>query len=231
MLARCARVAPARMRTESSPWYLTDSVLSCCVIDTPSPRIRFSTPRAPLPVTTRGTSLTVTPAGRSMIRLATLDMFSFPSVWSSSDDAQYFAALADGLRRLVGHDALGGRDDHRAHAPQDARNLILAAIDAQARTADALDAVDDRTAFVILQVDGQHRLAFIARAIEVGDVALVLQHRKDRQLQFRSVDSHTGLERRLAVADAGQQVGARIGHAHRLSSYQLALPSPGISPC
>src|SRR5579863_9355801 len=152
MLARCARVAPARMRTASSPSYLTDSVLSFCVTDTPSPSIRFNTPRAPFTLTAPGTTLTVTPLGRSMIRLATLDMFSFPSVVSSSDDAQHFAALADGVRRLVGHDTLGCRDDHRAHAAEHAWNLILAAIDPQSRPAHALDAVDDRTAFVVLQV-------------------------------------------------------------------------------
>src|ERR1022692_3192071 len=226
MFARCARVAPARMRTASSPWYLTDSVLSSCTTDTPSPSTTVKAPRAPFTVTAPGATLTVTPLGRSMIRLATRDMFSFPSC----DDAQHFAALADRVRRLVGHDTLGRRDDHGTHAAEHARNLVLAAIDPQARAADPLDPVDDRAAFVILQIDGQHGLALIARAIEVRDVALVLQYREDRGLELRRRDRHARLARGLAVADAGQQIGDRIGHAHRLSSYQLALPSPGISP-
>ena len=46
--------------------------------------------------------------------------------------------------------------------PSTLRNIVLAAIDAQPGPAHALDAVDDRAAVVILEVDGQHRLAIIA---------------------------------------------------------------------
>src|ERR1700733_12798677 len=226
MFARCARVAPARMRTALSPWNFTARVLSFCSTDTPEPSTSESVPREPFTVTPAGVTLTVTPAGRSMIRLATLDMFSFPS----GDDAQHFAALTDRMRRFVGHDALGRRYDHGAHAAEHARNVVLAPIDAQARAADTLDSIHHRAAVVVFQLDRQHWLAVITRVIEVGDVTLVLQHRKNRRLQFRRGDRHARLASGLAVADTGQQIGDRIGHAHRFSSYQLALPSPGISP-
>ena len=48
--------------------------------------------------------------------------------------------------------------------PEHLRQLVLAAVDPQARTADALEAVDDRTAFVILQLDGQGRLFALVAA-------------------------------------------------------------------
>src|SRR5580658_2662141 len=233
MFARCARVAPARMRTALSPWNFTARVLSFCSTDTPEPSTSESVPREPFTVTPAGVTLTVTPAGRSMIRLATLDMFSFPSASHgkpSGDDAQHFAALTDCMRRFVSHDALGRRYDHGAHAAEHTRNVVLAPIDAQSRAADTLDSIDHRAAVVVFQLDRQHWLAVITRVIEVGDVTLVLQHRKNRRLQLRRGDRHARLASGLAVADTGQQIGDRIGHAHRFSSYQLALPSPGISP-
>src|ERR1700689_2584855 len=232
MFARCARVEPAVMRACSLPRYFTDSFLSCCSIDTPVPIGMVSVPLAPLTVTAPAATLTVTPLGRSMIRLATLDISAHldQCACASGDDAQDFPALADRVRRLVGHHALGRGHDHRAHAAEHAWNLVLAAIDAQPRPAHALDPVDHRTAVVVLQVDRQNRLAVVLRQAKVGDIALVLQHLENRRLQFRRGDAEAGLARGLAVADTGQQIGNRIGHAHRYSSYQLALPSPGISP-
>ena len=53
------------------------------------------------------------------------------------------------------------RDDDGAHAAEHLRQLVLAAIDAQAGPADALEAVDDGPALVVLQADGQRRLAAV----------------------------------------------------------------------
>src|SRR5579863_5450516 len=164
-------------------------------------------PFAPLTVTASPATVTVTPLGRSIGREATLDMINSPrqlkaraDIWSG-DDAQHFATLADGLRGLIGHDALRRRDDDGAHTTQHARNLVLATIDAQPRAAHTLDAVDDRTAFVILQVDRQERLAFVVAVAEVRDVTLILQYLEDRGLQLRRADRHAALARGLAVAD------------------------------
>src|SRR5580704_7713658 len=202
MFARCARIAPARIRTLSSPWYFTASVLSECSTDTPPPSASVNAPLAPLMVTLSGARLTPTPAGNSTIRLATLDISVLPvsaRLLASGNDAQDFAALADRLRRLVRHHALGRRYDHRAHAAEHARNLVLAAVDAQARPAHALDPVDHRAAVVVLQADRQHRLAVVLVQAEVRDIALVLQHLEDRSFQLRRGDHDVGLARRLAV--------------------------------
>src|SRR6185295_6778871 len=100
-----------------------------------------------------------------MSLLATRDMVSLTCLQSSSDDAEHFAALADGTGLLVRHHALGGRDDDGAHATQHLRQLVLATIDAQAGPGDALEAVDHGLAFVILEADGQRRLAaFVTEA-------------------------------------------------------------------
>src|SRR4029077_21057681 len=52
---------------------------------------------------------------------------------ASGDDAQHLTALARGTRLAVGHHALRGRDDHGAHAAEDLRQLILAAVNPQTR--------------------------------------------------------------------------------------------------
>src|SRR5581483_8005391 len=164
-----------------------------------------------------------TPCGRSTGALATLLM-------SSRHDAQDFAALADGARLAVRHHAPRRRDDHGTHAAENLRQLVLAAVDAQPRTAHALQTVDDRPALVVLEADGQRLLRAIALEAVVRDVAFVLQHLRNRGLELGGGHAHLALARALAVADASQQIGDGIGHAHAAYPYQLALVRPGISP-
>src|SRR5579864_5923683 len=214
MLARCARVAPALVRASPGSENLISSFFSVCTTDTPALSGRLSEPLAPLMVTAAPATVAVTPAGNSTGDLAILDMM-LCSI--SGDDAQDFPALPRGARLAVGHHALGGRDDHRAHAAEDLRQLVLAAVNAQARTADTLEAVDDRAAFEILQPNRESRLAAIGIEAEVADVALLLQHLDDGGLQARGGELHFVLARGLAVANARQQVGNGIGHAHAAS--------------
>src|SRR4029077_10322208 len=133
---------------------------------------------------------------------------------ASGDDAQHLTALARGTRLAVGHHALRGRDDHGAHAAEDLRQLILAAVNPQTRAADALEAVDDGAALEIFQPHRQARLAAIGIETEVADVALLLQHLDDGGLEVRGSELHFALARSLAVADACQQVGNGVSHAH-----------------
>src|SRR5215472_10392159 len=151
MLARCARVAPARVRVSPSTANLTCSFFSACSTDTPSVSARLSEPLAPLMVTAPAAMLAVTPAGSSIGALAILDMMFSMSCGPSGDDAQDLAPLADRARLAVGHDTLGRGDDHRPHAAEDPRQLVLAAVDPQPRTADALEPVDHRAALEILE--------------------------------------------------------------------------------
>src|ERR1700730_11623708 len=210
MLARCARVAPARVRAAPGSAKLISSFLSVCTTDTPSVSGRLSEPLAPLMVTPEAAMVAVTPAGSSTGDLAILDIVTV----LSGDDAQHFAALTRGSRLAVGHHALWGGDDHRAHAPQDLGQLVLAAVDAQSRAADALEAVDDRAAFEVLQPDSEALLAAVGIEAEVADVALLLQHLDAGGLQARGGELHFALARGLAVADARQQIGNGVGHAH-----------------
>src|SRR6266704_896429 len=106
MLARCARVEPARMRTLSPSWppsNFTMTFLSACSTATPSLSARLSEPFAPFTVTTLAATLTVTPLGRSITRFATQDMFASLARVASGHDAQHLGALPDGARGLVGH--------------------------------------------------------------------------------------------------------------------------------
>src|SRR6185437_3355332 len=154
-------------------------------------------------------------------------------------DAEHFAALPDRARLLVRHDALGRGDDDRPHAAQDLGQLVLAAVDAQARAADTLQAIDDRAAFEVLEADGQGRLAGVFLEPEVSDVAFVPQHLHDGGLQPRGGEANLGLARGLAVADARQEIGDRIGHAHgalltsspsRAQGSRRGWPPRGSSP-
>src|SRR3974377_1296062 len=118
MLARCARVAPARVRTGPASLKLISSFLSACATDTPGVSGRLSEPLAPLIVTDCGALGAVTPAGSSTGDLAILD------IATSGDDAQHFAALAGGARLAIAHHPLGRRDDHRSHAAEHLRQLV-----------------------------------------------------------------------------------------------------------
>ena len=141
-------------------------------------RRQRSAPLAPLTVTVFAAIVAVTPCGRSTGRFAT--RLTWYAVLSLGHDAEDFAALADGARLVVRHHALGRGDDHGAHAAQHLRQLVLAAIDAQAGRADALEAVDDRAAFVVLQArwSGVGLPPSCARW-KSADVAFVLQHLDD----------------------------------------------------
>src|SRR5215208_3295428 len=216
MLARCERVEPACMRASSFA-NATARCLSSCLTDTPLFNGSVSVPFAPLMVIISGAMVAVTPCGRSTGAFATL-------LIKLRHDAQDFSALSDGAGLAVGHYAFGRRDDHGAHATQNFRQLFGAAIDAQARLADSLDAVDHGAAVVIFQADGEARLAStIVLQLEIGDIAFVSQYFDDGCLQLRGREAHLGLARGLAVADAGQQIGDGIGHAHR--AYLTSSPS------
>src|SRR5262245_28605598 len=117
---------------------------------------------------------------------------------ASGDDAQHLTALAGGARLAVSHHALGRRDDHRAHATENLRQLVLATVDAQPWAADALQAIDDRTALEVFQPDREAWLATVGIEMEVADIALLLQHLGDGSLEARGGELHLALARNLA---------------------------------
>src|SRR3569832_1955936 len=212
MFARCARVAPACMRDSPGFTYFTSSLESPCTTVTPRESGVLRVPFAPLMITCSGDTVAVTPFGRLTAALAILDMSV--SLLTFGHDAQDFTALSDRTGLLVRHHALRRRHDHRTHTTENLRQLVLAAVNPQARAADALNAVDNGTSLVILQPDGQRRLAAVGLGAEIPDVTFVLQYLDDGRLQLRRSQLHFRLASRLGVADASQQVGDRIGHAH-----------------
>src|SRR4051812_15905000 len=137
-------------------------------------------PSGPLTVIDDALIATSVPAGTAIGILATRDI-----VYSLSHVANHFATDTGCACFAVGHHTLGGRDDCHAQAVHDLRDFILALVDAQARTGNALDALDDRTAGVILQTDFQFRLATFGGHGEIFNVTLVLQDVGNRNFYFR----------------------------------------------
>src|SRR5690349_1342273 len=171
---------------------------------------RAMLPSGPLTEIWVGVMVTSTPFGSGMGFLAIRDM-----ALSSGDDADHFAADTGGARLAITHDALRGRDDRDTQAVHHARQVVAPLVDAQARLGDALQALDHGLAGVVAQADAQLLLAVGLAHREVLDVALVLEHLGDGGLQVRAGHAHLHLPHHLGIADTGQHVGNRVGHAHR----------------
>src|SRR5688572_12047413 len=188
-----------------------------------------SVPSGPFTEISPAVMATSTLSGSVMGKFPILDMARVPLC----HEAQYFAADAQPARLAVGHYAARGRDDRHAQPVHHLRNVVLGAVNTQARAAHPLDLLDHRLAGVVLEADLERAHAFQLAHCEVLDVALVLQHLRDRRLYLAGGHRHRLLLRALPVADARQHVGDGIGHTHMRSSppcYQLALITPGISP-
>src|SRR5581483_12427386 len=100
---------------------------------------RASVPFGPLMVSRPSSpGVTVTPAGTGIGRLPIRDMVSVLSSFLP-DVAENFAADAVLARLAVGHDALRRGENGDTQAAQHAREFVFAAVDAQARLADALE--------------------------------------------------------------------------------------------
>src|ERR1700748_3689160 len=175
---------------------------------------RVRVPLAPLTVIWSAVIETSTPCGTVIGIFPTRDIARI----SLGDVAKNFGADAGGARLAVGHHALRGRDDRDAQAVHDRRDRVTAAIDAQAGTAHALDALDDGTTCVVLQRDLEFGLDAFALDRERVAVAFVLEDLGDCDLELRRRHADHRLLTALRVADAGQHVGDRITHAHAVFS-------------
>src|SRR6478609_2965113 len=116
LVGRVTISSPSTCSTVMSRWILSNS-----------------SPRGPLTVTRSGSIATVTPAGTGMglrpIRL-------MPASPHLRHDLATDALAA---RLVTGHDALGRRDDRRAEATLDLRDLAVADVRTLARTRHPLD--------------------------------------------------------------------------------------------
>src|SRR5690606_5650563 len=90
--------------------------------------------------------------------------------------AKHFAADASGAGLAIGHDAARGGNNGHTQAVHDLRDSLGTLVDAQARTRDAIDALDNRTASVVLQGDFQFGLCRLGIHPVIFNVAFILQH-------------------------------------------------------
>src|SRR6185295_6473988 len=116
--------------------------------------------------------------------------------------------------------------DGHAEPVHHLRDRVATLVDAQAGTADTLDALDHRAAGVVLQRNLELALGAFALDREAVDVALVLQDLGNRDFQLRRRHHDDRLLDHLRVADARQHVGDGITHAHCVSpSGRPGLPA------
>src|SRR5690606_30679852 len=111
---------------------------------------RLISPFLPLIVMRLPAMLTSTPAGSLIGSFATRDI---PA--SSGDDAEDLAAHALRAGVPVREQALGRRHDGDAKTAQYPGQVVLRTVAAQAGRAHALQAIDDRPALEVLEVDGE----------------------------------------------------------------------------
>src|SRR5687768_3894027 len=117
---------PSALKTMVSPSFCTPTFGSAA---------RAMAPSGPFTEMLPPARFTSTPLGTGTGYLAILDMAR------SRDDAENFTADAVGARLAVGHHAARGREDGDAEAVHDARDVVAAAVHAQARLRHALEAL------------------------------------------------------------------------------------------
>src|SRR5262245_37023459 len=186
-----------------------------------------SLPLGPSTATALPSTATFTPPGTTMGSLPIRDMARvlLPDVGQDVAAQLLFPALP-----IRHHPARGG-DDRHSHAAENGRNLVLADVHPAARPRHADDAGNHLLVpSAILQVDAEGPLPLVLDETVVLDEALLLQQLGDLHLQPRRRDVDLLVLGAAGVSDPGQQVGDRIAHHECVSSYQLALMTPGTSP-
>src|SRR6185312_1556688 len=227
MFASSARAVPPNLSSApSASWMLTASPFTAS--DTPGSAWIASVPFGPFTVTLSAAAFSSTPFGRLIVFLATRDI-----VGSLGDLADDFAAQPLGAGLRVGQQTGGRRDDRDAQTTEHLRQFILAAVDAQAGTADAGDGFDGRAALEILQLDLEHRLALRLGGLRVENVAFVLEKVGDRHLQLGRRHAHRRLAHQLGIADTRKHVGDGISHAHEniLQSAPISDKTGNLLDC
>src|SRR3569833_2745303 len=236
MLASSARVVPqaARAALVSFAGAMT-SPSSVCLALTISMRVRDVSPFGPLTATVRSLIATVTPLTGAMGFLPVRDILFF--LWSHhlnralEDPADYLATQVLGLRFVIGHHALGGRQERHAEAVHHRRDVLDRHVDAAAGTRDALDRPDHRRVVGIFELDLVLVEAGLGLLLGVAaDEAFRLQHVQHTAAHGRGRRQHGVATTHLRIADAGQHVSDRISKAHRCLSLPASLDHAGHLP-
>src|SRR5687768_9730837 len=226
MLATSERVSPCRARSSPrSVGRATTSSPSRCSIAMRCGTCCESSPSGPFTMTRPGESETDTPAGISIgafpIRLKFFLYLSGESPSDFSPDKTHdFAADAELLRRAARDQTVGGGHDRRAHPAEDAREAVLAGVDAAAGLGDAAQVSDDALAAPpVLELDHEGIEGLAALEAVVLDVALVLQDARDLDLRPGRRHRRRLVEGAVRVPDPREHVGdGVVQHAASLTS-------------
>src|SRR5829696_8415347 len=172
-------------------------------------------PRGPATRTTSGSIVTETVSGTGMGLRPMRDM-GLPDL---GDDLAADARLAC---VVAGHHAVRRGQDRGAHAAEHLRDVPGVDVGPLARARYAPDPGDHRRAVVgVLEVDDDPlagRAGAALDRLEGLDVALLAQDPGELLLELRRRDLDRLVRGHDAVADARQEVGDGVGHAHAATS-------------
>src|SRR5262245_51229945 len=205
---------------------------SCSSAVMPSTRGWVSVPLGPATVTTPASTFTWTPLASGMGSLPIRDM-ALSALLPLPHVTEDLAADARPLAGRPGEDPLGGGEDRDAQASQDPGDLALATVDPAPGAAHALQAGDRLLSRVpVFQLQPQLALAAVLHQLVAGEVPLLGQDARDLRLHLGSGHVHRLVAGHETVAQPRQQVGDRIGHAHRarLLTSSTSSPRGGLPP-
>src|SRR4051812_48769320 len=202
--ARCSERSVGRVTSSSSPSWRTSMTR-----DLRSSRL----PSGPATRTTSGSTVMVTEEGTGMGFLPMRLMMRLP------DLRHDLAADAGAAGVVTRHHALGRGDDRGAPAAQDLRDVLGVDVHPLARARHTAQAGDDGRAVLSVLEPNHDPLARLAGAdLEALDVALLVEDAGHLALELRIGDDDLLVGGHDPVADAGQEVGDRIGHRHAITS-------------
>src|SRR5438046_6532106 len=180
----------------------------------------LSSPSGPFTCTRPGEIATLTPLGSS------IGCFPIRLMQFSPDEADHLAADALLLRGTARDQTVRGGQDRDAHAAEDARQPVLACVDAAARLRHPLQVRDHAlAAAAVLEVDDERLVGAAVLDVVVANVALLLEQAGDLLLDPRVRHLHVVVERAIRVADSAEHVGNGISQHRFFSSVSRAKRS------
>src|SRR3954453_520787 len=215
MLLTSERVRPCSARFWRSSFGRSTSSVDSSWRTVISPGIsRSRLPWGPFTRTTRPSSVMSTPEGTGMGDLP-MRLMGGSELPDETEDLAAHAGLAS---LSIGHQALAGGHHGDTQATKDPGQAVGLGVHPQAGLGHALDPGDGPGAVLrVLHADGEGLAGPVISVghVEALDVALALEDGGERLLQLRGGHAHLVVHRHVAVADAGEHVGDRVGHRHR----------------
>src|SRR4051794_29303482 len=212
MLATSVRVRPWSWRARRESLGRSTVMMPLSMVTFISRSSFWSTlPLGPSTCTRPGCAVTLTLSGILMGSLPMRDMcVSLP------DGGDELAAEVLLARVAIDEHALGSGEDGDPEAVHHLGDVAVLDVAAQARLRLPLDVADGRPLlFVVLEDDVERPLGAVALGVgDFANEAFVAKHFGDLLLQLRGGKIELFQPRALRVADAGQEIGDWIGHAH-----------------